>query len=83
MTYTANILTVLTTAFGSITFPTVIWLCMLQSKAAIDLELYSSMSMCFMGTVVGCDNHCQITVENVTQPMNLKLTVNICIAMNH
>ena len=25
--YTANILTILSTAFGSVTFPTVIWLC--------------------------------------------------------
>ena len=31
-TYTANILTVLSTAFGSVTFLTVIWLCMLQPK---------------------------------------------------
>ena len=59
--YTANILTVLSTAFGSVAFPTVIWLCMLQPKTAIDLKLYF-----LMGTVVGCDNHCQITVENVT-----------------
>ena len=67
--YTANILTVLSTAFGSVTFPTVIWLCMLQPKTAIDLKLYSSMSLSVMGIAVDCDDHCQITVGNVTQPM--------------
>ena len=41
--YSENILTVLSTAFGSITFPTVIWLCMLPYKTAIDLKLYSAM----------------------------------------
>ena len=69
--YTANILTVLSTAFGSVTFPTVIWLCMLQSKTAIDHKLYSSTSLSVMGTVIGCDNHCQITGGNVTQPMTV------------
>ena len=38
----------------------------------IDLKLYSSVSMSVMGTAVGFDNHCQITVGNVIQP----LTVN-------
>ena len=69
--YTANILTVLSTAFGSVTFPTVIWLCMFPPKTAIDLKLYSSMSLTVIGTAVGCDNHCQITVGNVTQPMTV------------
>ena len=69
--YTANILTVLCTAFVSVTFPTVIWLCILLPKTAIDLKLYSSMSLSVMGTAVGCDNHCQITVGNVTQPMTV------------
>ena len=49
--YTANILTVISTAFGSGTFPTEIWLCMLQPKTAIDLKLYSSMSLSAMGTL--------------------------------
>ena len=69
--YTANILTVLSTDFGSVTFHTVIWLCMLPLKTAIDLKLHSSMSLSAMGTVVGCDNHCQITMGNVTQPMTV------------
>ena len=64
---TANILTVLSTAFGSVTFPTVIWLCMLPPKTAIDLKLYSSMSFSVTGTAIGCDHYCQITVA-----------VNIC-----
>ena len=67
----ANILTELSTAFGSVTFPTAIWLCMLQPKTAIDLKLYSSISLSVIGTAVGCDNHCQITVGNVTQPMTV------------
>ena len=69
--HTANILTVLSTAFGSVTFPTVIWLCMLPPKTAIDLKLYSSMSLSVTGTAVGCDHYCQITVGNVTQPMTV------------
>jgi len=44
---------------------------MLQPKLAIDLKLYSSMSLSVMGTAVGCDNYCQITVGNVTQPMTV------------
>ena len=69
--YTANIMAVLSTAFGSVTFPTVILLSMLQPKTAIDLKLYSSASLSVIGTAVGCDNHCQITVGNVTQPMTV------------
>ena len=65
-TYTANILTVLSTDFCSVTFPTVIWLCMLQPKTALDLKLYSSVSLSVTGTVIGCDSHCQITDGNVT-----------------
>ena len=71
--HTANVLTVPCTAFGSVTFPTVIWLSMIQPKTAIDTKLYSSISLSVMDTAVGCDNHCQITVGNKTQPM----TVNI------
>ena len=67
--YTANILAVISTAFGSVTFPTVIWLCRLPPKTAIELKLHSSMSLSVMGTAVGSDNHYQITVGNVTQPM--------------
>ena len=61
--YTAIILTVLITAFGSFTFPNVIWLCMLQLKIAIDLKLYFSMSLSVMGTAIGCNNHYQIKWE--------------------
>ena len=68
---TANILTVLSTAFGSVTFPTVFWLLVLQPKTAIDLKLYSSMSLSVIDTAVGCDDYCQITVGNVTQPMTV------------
>ena len=68
---TVNILIVLSTAFGSVTFPTVIWLCMLPPKKAIDLKLYSLMSFSATGTAVGCDHYCQITVGNVTQPMTV------------
>ena len=39
--YTANILTLISTAFGSVTCATVIWLYTLQPKIAIDLKLYS------------------------------------------
>ena len=43
--YTENILTVFSTACGSVTCATVIWLCIFKSKIAIDLILYSSMSV--------------------------------------
>ena len=69
--HTANILAVLTTAFGSVTFPTVIWLCMLPPKTEIDLKLYSSLSLSVTGTAVGCDQYCQITLGSVTQPMTV------------
>ena len=69
--YTVNISTVLSTAFGSVTCATVIWLYILQPKIAIDLKLYSSMSARVVGTAVGCDNHCQITVAHVTQSMTV------------
>ena len=69
---TANILTVLSTAFGSVTCATVIWLYLLQPKIAIDLKLYSSVSLNVMCTVVACNNHCQITVAHVTQQMTVK-----------
>ena len=69
--YTANILTVLSTAFGSVTFPTVIWLCMLQQKTAIDHKLYSLVPLNTMGTAISCNNYCHIIVGNVTQPMTV------------
>jgi hypothetical protein len=69
--YTANILTVLRTAFGSVTFPTVMWLYIVQSKKLFNLKLYSSMSVSVIYTAIGCNNHCQITVGNVTQPMTV------------
>ena len=50
--YTANILTVLSTAFGIVMFPTVIWLCMLLPKAVIDIKLHSSTSLSVMGAAV-------------------------------
>ena len=64
---------------GSAMFLTVSWMYMLQPKTGIDLKLYSSMSLCVMGTAVGCDNQCQITVGNVCNTANdCKLAVNIC-----
>ena len=64
--YTANISTVLSTAFGSVTCATVLWLYILQSKIAIDLKLYSSVLLNVMCVVVACKNQCQITVAHVT-----------------
>ena len=49
----------------------IFWLWMLAPKAAIDLKLHSSFSQSVMGTAVGYDNHCQITVGIVTQPMTV------------
>ena len=69
--YTANILTVLSTAFGSFTCATAILLHKLQPKIAIDFKLYSSVSLNVIFTVVDCNNHCQITVAHVTQPMTV------------
>ena len=69
--HTANILTVLSTVFGSVTCATVIWLHILQPKIAIDLKLYSSVSLNVMCTVIVCNSHCQITVAHVTQPMTV------------
>ena len=69
--YTANILTVLSSAFGSVTFPTVIWLYIVQSKTVFDLKRYSSISVIVICTVIGCNNQCQITVGNITQPMTV------------
>ena len=69
--YTANVLTALSTAFGSVACATVIWLFILKPKLAIDLISYSSMSVNVMCTAVFCDNHCQITVAHVTQPMTV------------
>ena len=37
----ANILTVISTAFGSVTYAIVIWLHILEPKIAIDFKLYS------------------------------------------
>ena len=39
LVYTASILIVHSTAFGSVTFATVIWMNILQRKIVIDLEL--------------------------------------------
>ena len=69
--YAANILTVLSTSFGSVTCATVIWLHILQPKIVIKFKLYSSMSVNVMRTVFICDNHCQITVAHVTLPMTV------------
>ena len=69
--YTANISTVLSTAFGSVTCASVIWLHVLQPKIAIDIKLYPSVSFNVISTVVACNNHCQITVAHVTQPMTV------------
>ena len=77
--YTVNILTVLSTAFGSVTFPAVILLFIVESKAAFNLKLYSSVLLNVMGTFVACNNHFQFTVAQVTQPMTVNwLAVNIC-----
>ena len=76
--YSANILTLLSTAFGSVAFATMIWLNILQPKIAVYLKLYSSMSVSVMCTAFGCDNHSQISVANVTQPNDCKLAVKIC-----
>ena len=54
--YTVNILTVLSTTFGIVMFPIVVWLCMSLPKTAIDLKLHSSMSLSATGTAIGCDN---------------------------
>ena len=69
--YTTNILTALGTAFGSVTCTTAIWPYVLQPKIAIDLKLYSSISFNVMFIVVGCNNHCKITVAHVIQPMTV------------
>ena len=69
--YTANILTEPSTAFGSVTSATVIVLHILQPKIAIDIKLYSSVSLNVICTVVDCNNHCQSTVAHVTQPMTV------------
>ena len=71
MNYTANILTVPSTAFGSVTCATVIWLHILQPEIAIDLKLYSLVSMNVMSAAVACNNNCQITVAHVKQPMTV------------
>ena len=74
--YTANILTVLSTAFGSVTFPTVavIWLHILQPNIAISLKLYSSKSVTVMCKTNGCTKYsfwqCYVSHCN--------LAVNIC-----
>ena len=68
---TANISTVLSRILGSFTCTTLIWLHILQPKIAIILKLYSLVSLNVMNTVVACNNHCQITVAHVTQPMTV------------
>ena len=69
--YTANTLTVLSTAFGSVACATVIWLHILQPRIAVNLKLYSLVSLNVMCTVIACNSHCQITVAHVTQPMTV------------
>ena len=69
--YTANISTVLSTAFGSVKCATVLWLHNLQPKIAIDFKLYSSVSLNFIYTLVDCNNHCQTAVPHVTQSMTV------------
>ena len=71
--YTANILTVLSTAFGSFTCATAILLHKLQPKIAIDFKLYSSMILNVICTIVDFNNHCQITVTRITQPMTVHM----------
>ena len=73
-TYTANILTVLSTAFGSVTFPTVIWLHILQPNIALSLKLYSSKSVTVMCTTNGCTKY---SVWQCYVP-HCNLAVNIC-----
>ena len=65
---TANIFAMLSTAFGSVTFASVIWLYILQPKIAIDLKLCSSISVNVTCTVIITANDC-------------KLVVNICSAV--
>ena len=63
--YTANILTVLSIAFGSVTCVTVILLHILQPKIAIDFRLYSSVSLNVICTVIAIpDKTLKITNEN-------------------
>ena len=69
--YTANILTVISRAFGSVICATVIWLHKSQPKVAIDLKLCSSVLLNIIFTVVACNNHYQITLPQVTQPMTV------------
>ena len=68
---TANIFTVFGTAFGSVNCATVIWLYILQPKIDTDLKLHSAISVNVKCCVVICDNHCQIIVAIVTQPMTV------------
>ena len=69
--HTANILAVLSTAFGIVTCATVIWLHILQPKIAIDLKLYFSVSLNVICTVIDCNNHYHIAVAHLTQPMTV------------
>ena len=71
LAYTVNISTAFITAFCSVMCATVIWLYILQPKIVIDLKLYSSVSLNIMFTVVASNNHYQITVAHVTQPMTV------------
>ena len=58
-------------SFWQCYIPTVIWLYIVQSKTLFNLKLYSSMSVSVICTAIGCNNHCQITVGNGTQPMTV------------
>ena len=75
--YTAKFLTVFITAFGSVTCATLIWLYALQPKIAIDLTLYSSMSVNVMCTVVVCEITAKLQWHSNTAN-DCKLAVNSC-----
>ena len=45
------------------------WQCYVSNcNLVVHLKLYSSMSVSVTCTAIGCNNHCQITVGNVTLP---------------
>ena len=70
--YTANTLTVLSTAFGNV-FATVIWLSYYSPKQQLISNCTPQSSLSVMCTAVDCDNYCQITVANVTQLLTVKV----------
>ena len=68
---------VFSTAFGNVISATVIWLYMPRPKIAIDLKLYSSVSLNITCTVVGCDNHPNYNGTRNTAN-DCKLAVDVC-----